>query len=152
VGCENSDDESTDVYVADLIWPAQAKSSTCSALQSIRKNRQVEVKFTFNVAKCDKIFDELLKNGNIKLNHNIPPMEELKRRAYCKWYNSFPHITNDCNVFCQRIQTAINEGRMAFQEIQVDTQPFPVNTIEPTCKRVLVRPEVADKGKKHHHW
>jgi hypothetical protein len=28
----------------------------------------------------------------------------------------------------------------------MDTQPFPVNTIEPTCKRVLVRPEVADKG------
>jgi hypothetical protein len=31
--------------------------------------------------------------------------------------------------------------------MQVDTQPFPVNTIEPTCKKVLVRPEVADKGK-----
>jgi hypothetical protein len=29
----------------------------------------------------------------------------------------------------------------------VDTQPFPVNTIEPTCKEVLVWPEVADKGK-----
>jgi hypothetical protein len=31
--------------------------------------------------------------------------------------------------------------------MQVDTQPFPVNTIEPTCKEVLVRPEVPDKGK-----
>jgi hypothetical protein len=31
--------------------------------------------------------------------------------------------------------------------MQVDTQPFPVNTIEPTSKKVLVRPEVADKGK-----
>jgi hypothetical protein len=29
----------------------------------------------------------------------------------------------------------------------VDTQLFPVNTIEPTRNRVLVRPEVADKGK-----
>jgi hypothetical protein len=29
----------------------------------------------------------------------------------------------------------------------VDTQPFPVNTIEPTSKKVLVRPEVADNGK-----
>jgi hypothetical protein len=65
VGCENSDDESTDVYVADLVWPAQAKSSTYSALQSIRKNRQEEVKFTFNVAKCDKIFDELLKMATL---------------------------------------------------------------------------------------
>jgi hypothetical protein len=29
----------------------------------------------------------------------------------------------------------------------VDTQPFPVNTIEPTYKQVLVRPKLADKGK-----
>jgi hypothetical protein len=36
---------------------------------------------------------------------------------------------------------------LAFQEIQVDTQPFSVNTIELTCKKVLVRPEMADKGK-----
>jgi hypothetical protein len=36
---------------------------------------------------------------------------------------------------------------LAFQEMQVDTQPFPVNTIELTCKKVLVRPEMANKGK-----
>jgi hypothetical protein len=36
---------------------------------------------------------------------------------------------------------------LAFQEMQVDTQPFPVNTIELTCKKVLVRPEMADKDK-----
>jgi hypothetical protein len=29
----------------------------------------------------------------------------------------------------------------------VGTQPFPINTIEPTCKKVSVRHEVADKGK-----
>jgi hypothetical protein len=147
VGYDNSDDESTDVYTAELVWPGQAKPSACSALQSIRKNRQEEVKFTFNVAKCDKIFDELLKNGNIKLTHTIPPPDELKRRAYCKWHNSFSHATNDCNVFRRQIQSAINEGRLAFQEMQVDTQPFPVNTIELTCKKVLVRLEMADKGK-----
>jgi hypothetical protein len=42
------------------------------------------MKFTFNVAKYDKIFDELLKSGNIKTTHTIPPPEELKRKAYCK--------------------------------------------------------------------
>jgi hypothetical protein len=84
VGCDNSDDESTDVYTVELVWPTQAKPSSCSSLQSIQKNRQEEVKFTFNVAKCDKIFDELLRNDNIKLTHTIPPPDELKRRAYCK--------------------------------------------------------------------
>jgi hypothetical protein len=99
VGCDNSDDESTDVYTTELVWPAQAKPSSCSYLQSIQMNRQEEVKFTFNFAKCDKIFDELLKNGNIKLMHTIPSPDELKRHAYCKWHNSFSHATNDCNVF-----------------------------------------------------
>jgi hypothetical protein len=147
VGCDNSDDESTDVYAAELVWPAQAKPSSCSSLQSIQKNRPEEVKFTFNVAKYDKIFDKLLKNGNIKLTHTIPPPDELKRRAYCKWHNSFSHATNDCNVFRRQIQSTINEGRLSFQKMQVDTQPFPINKIELASKRVLVRPEVANKSK-----
>jgi hypothetical protein len=144
---DDSDDESAEVYIAEFVWPTKAKSSTCSSLQSVQKNRKEEIKFTFNVAKCERIFDELLKNGNIKLTHTIPPMEELKRHAYCKCHNSFSHATNDCNVFRRHIQLGINEGRLAFQEMQVDTQPFPINTREPTCKEVLVRPEVADKGK-----
>jgi hypothetical protein len=74
-------------------------------------------------------------------------MDELKRRAYCKCHNSFSHGTNDSNDFHRQIQSAINEGWLAFQEMQVDTQPFSINTIEPTSKRVLVQPEVADKGK-----
>jgi hypothetical protein len=48
-----------------LVWPTQAKPSSCSYLQSIQKNRQEEVKFTFNVAKYDKIFDELLKMAKL---------------------------------------------------------------------------------------
>ena len=148
VGWDNSDNESTDVYIAELVWPAQAKPSSCSSLQTIQKNQQEEVKLTFNVAKkCDKIFDELLKNGNIKLTHTIPPPDELKRCAYCKWHNSFSHATNDCNVFQRQIQSAINEGWLSFQEMQVDTQPFPINTIELANKRVLVQPKVGDKGK-----
>jgi hypothetical protein len=65
VGYDNSDDESTDVYTAELVWPGQAEPSACSALPSIQNNRQEEVKFTFNVAKCDKIFDELLKTATL---------------------------------------------------------------------------------------
>jgi hypothetical protein len=31
--------------------------------------------------------------------------------------------------------------------MQIDKQPFPVNIIEPTDKKALVRPDVADKDK-----
>jgi hypothetical protein len=40
-----------------------------------------------------------------------------------------------------------NEGRLSFREMQIDKQPFPVNIIELIDKKVLVRLEVADKGK-----
>jgi hypothetical protein len=143
----SSDDESTEVYAAEMVWPKQAKSSACSSLQPVQKKRQEEVKFTFNVGKCDKIFDELLKNGNIKINHIVPSADELKRREYCKWHNSFSHATNDCNVFCRQIQSAINEGRLKFQEMQVDTEPFSMNMIDFEGKRVLIRPSTADEGK-----
>jgi hypothetical protein len=116
-------------------------------LQPVQKKRQEEVKFTFNVGKCDKIFVELLKNGNIKINHTVPCADELKCRAYCKWHNSFSHATNDCNVFRRQIQSAINEGRLKFQEMQVDTEPFPMNMIDFEGKKVLVRPNTTDKGK-----
>ena len=29
----------------------------------------------------------------------------------------------------------------------MDTQPFPVNTIDVACEKILVRPEMADKSK-----
>ena len=95
-----------------FIWPSDAKPCSCSSLKTIPKNRQEQVCFTFDVSKCDRIFDELLRNGNIKLSHAIPPLGELKRHVYCKWHNTFSHTTNDCNIFRPKIQSAVNEGRL----------------------------------------
>jgi hypothetical protein len=57
------------------------------------------MEFTFDVSKCDKIFNELLNIRKIKLSHTIPLIEDLKKCLYCKWHNSHSHATNDCNVF-----------------------------------------------------
>ena len=97
VDCKSdSDDEKKEV--AEFIWPLEAKPYSCSSLKLIQKNRQEQNHFIFDVSECDRIFDELLKNRNIKLSHAILPLEKLKRRAYCKWHNYCPHATNDCNV------------------------------------------------------
>ena len=85
---DSSDDESKEVYAAEFVWPSKAKPDSVPSLKPIQKNRQEELKFTFDVSKCDWIFDELLKNGNIRLSHTIPSPEELKHHAYCKWHNS----------------------------------------------------------------
>ena len=79
---ENSDDDGANVCVAEWAWSSRTKPFVCSALEPIPpKNRQEEIKFTFDVAKCDRIFDYLLQEKQIKLPHGhvIPPLEELKR-------------------------------------------------------------------------
>jgi hypothetical protein len=53
--------------VTKLVWPTKVKLSVRSHPHSTQKEK---VKFTFNITKCDKIFDELLKYGNIELSHN----------------------------------------------------------------------------------
>jgi hypothetical protein len=85
------------MYDDELVWSTKAKPPACSSLQPVQKNRREEVKFTFNVAKCYKIFDELLKSDNIEMTQIILAIDELKRRAYCKWHNFVSHTTNDCN-------------------------------------------------------
>ena len=107
---DSLDDESKDVYAAKFVWSPNDKPSTCSSLKPINKNRKKEIKFTFDVSKCKKIFDELAKIEKIKFSHIIPSAEELKRRAYCKFYNIFSLATNDCNVLRRKIQSAIDEG------------------------------------------
>jgi hypothetical protein len=115
---ESSDDESKEVCAAEFTWLPNDKANTCTSLKPAHTSRD-QMKFTFDVVKCDKIFDELLKSGKIKMSHTIPTIDQLKRRAYYKFHNSFPHATNDCNTFRRQIQSAINEGRLKFHEMQV---------------------------------
>ncbi|TKC12036.1 hypothetical protein FA727_23640, partial [Robertmurraya kyonggiensis] len=144
---DDSTDDDNDVYLAEFVWPANKKTVSYSSLKPIHKNRQEDIKFTFDVSKCDRIFDELHKFGYIKISHVIPPTEELRKRAYCKFHNSFSHATNDCNVFRRQVQSAINESRLKFHEMQVDETPFPVNTMELQQPKVLVRPHQAESTK-----
>jgi hypothetical protein len=147
INYDSSDDEGKEVYAAEFVWPSKDNPSTCASLKPVRKNRHEEVKFTFDVSKCDRIFDELAKAGKLKFSHTIPPNDELKRRAYCKFHNTYSHATNDCNVFRRQIQSAIDQGRLMIGIMQIDENPFPVHTLELVNPKVLIRPHQAEKAK-----
>jgi hypothetical protein len=144
----NNPNDESEVYVAEFVWPSKDKSCSRVSLKPTHKGQQKELKFTFDVCKCDHIFDDLLKLGHIKISHNMPPLDEMKQCPYCKYHNSF--TTNDCNVFCRQIQLAINESRLMLHDMQLNKQPFPINTMELQQPKVLVRPHQAEatKGKK----
>jgi hypothetical protein len=67
----SSDDKSRDICAAEFVWPSKAKSHACAPLKLVHKNRQEDLKLTFDVSKCDKTFDALLRDNMIKSSHVI---------------------------------------------------------------------------------
>jgi hypothetical protein len=73
-------------------------------------------RFTFDITKANRIFDLLLQESQIKLspNHVIPSAQELRKIKYYKWHNATSHSTNECKVFRQQLQLAIEFGTIKF--------------------------------------
>ena len=146
-----SDDKSSDVYATEFVWTNKNKSHVCTSLKLAAKSWQEEIKFTFDVTKCDRIFDELLKSDKIKISHVILSGDELKKWAYCKWHNSYSYATNDCLVFRRQVQSAIYERRLSFPEMQIDKQRPKVVDKAKTENIVIGDPRAADGSTKVPH-
>ena len=72
----------------------------------------------------------MLEKGQIKLpdGHVMLPPDQLKNKKFCKFHNATSHSTNECRIFRQHIQRAIQQGRLKFdtpQKMKVDDNPFP---------------------------
>ena len=55
---DSLNDGSNDCYLAEFAWPPTSKNVTCPSLEPIQKNKKDDTEFTFDLAKCDCIFDE----------------------------------------------------------------------------------------------
>ena len=56
------------------------------------------------------------------------PTDQLKNKKFCKFHNTTSHSTNECRIFRQHIQRAIEQGKLKFdtpQKMKVDDNPFP---------------------------
>jgi hypothetical protein len=74
---ESSNDEEVDMCVAKWSWGSKYKPFICSSLKLASKSRQDEMCFMFDVAKCDRIFDYLLQEKQIKLpSYHVKPSPE----------------------------------------------------------------------------
>ena len=104
VDCSDSSDSDDDQMVGSAEWVQNNKKPISCTFG----NKEPE-KYGFDITKTDKIFDLLLSEGQIKLKpyHNIPTDQELKNIKYCKWHNAISHDTNECKVFRQQIESAI---------------------------------------------
>jgi hypothetical protein len=60
---ESSDDEEANMCVAEWNWWSKSKPFVCSSLKPTSKSWQDEMRYTFDIAKCDRIFDYLLQEN-----------------------------------------------------------------------------------------
>jgi hypothetical protein len=102
------------IYVSLNLFGQQRSNLHLVLLYSWFRRIGKKLKLLLILPSVIKIFDELVKSGNIKVTRTLPPLDKLKRRAYYKWHNSFSHATDDCIVFRRQIQSSINEGRLSF--------------------------------------
>ena len=103
-------------------------------------DRLATKKCTFSLSMCDRIFYILLKTDYIMiLDHHVEP--PMQGRIYCKLHDSFEHSIDNCNMFHQIVQSAIDKGRLDFGEIHIDDQSISIGL---DGKVILHRPPQAD--------
>jgi hypothetical protein len=66
---DSSDDEEANMCVAKWNWGSKSKPLVCSSLKPASKSQQDEMRYTFEIAKCDRIFYYLMQK-KIKLPSN----------------------------------------------------------------------------------
>jgi hypothetical protein len=95
---EVEDEEGNEICVAIWVDKPGDKPFSWSFLKPNRGRRD-EMKYTFDVSKCDHLFNLLLQGGVIRLTegHVIPNADILAKKTYCKWHDSYTHTTNECN-------------------------------------------------------
>jgi hypothetical protein len=150
---EADDEEGNEICVAEWAEKPGDKPISCSFLKPNRGWRE-EMRYTFDMSKCDCLFDLLLQGGVIQLTegHVIPSADILVKKTYCKWHDSYTHTTNECNYFWRQVQSAINDNRLTLGDgckMKLDTDPFPVGMVELMDKKFLVHTDQAEmtKGK-----
>ena len=93
--------------------------------------RYVPTTYTFDITKCDEIYDLLFADGQVVAPKDvkIPPLEQRQKRGFCKYHNSLGHNTSRCSLFRDLVQKGLNEGKLKFgnkpkPQMQVDFDPL----------------------------
>jgi hypothetical protein len=119
-------DDDEEVAAAEIMWGKEPLT------MSQRWIKQTKGTYDFDVTKADKLFEFLVKESRIKLpeGHSMLRLDGVKEKRYCGFHDRNSHSINDWRVFKMRIQKAIQEGHLKFDnKMKLDGQPFPQNMV-----------------------
>ncbi|XP_050883426.1 uncharacterized protein LOC127086673 [Lathyrus oleraceus] len=115
------------LYVCKLLKASNGKNS----IEPSKDNKFVTKTYTFDITKCDEIFNLLVTDGKIIVPSGLktPSLEKRKKRGFCKYHNFLGHKTSQCVLFKDLVHKALKEGRLQFGEkpkalMQVDDDPL----------------------------
>lgn len=112
MGVDVSELKSGPPYVCKFLTPTNGKNHS-----ELEKNDKFSKRaYTFDVTKCDKIFDLLVVDGQVLVSPNskVPPLEQRKKQGFCKYHNLLGHKTSQCFLFRDLVQNSLNEGMLKF--------------------------------------
>jgi hypothetical protein len=119
-------DDDEEIAAAEIMWGKEPLTV------NQRWIKQAKGTYDFDVTKVDKLFEFLVKKGRIKLpeGHSMLRPDGVKEKRYCGFHDRSSHSINDCRVFRMRIQKAIQEGHLKFDnKMKLDGHPFPQNMV-----------------------
>jgi hypothetical protein len=115
-------------YTCKLLRPSNGKNPV-----EPKNDKFVTKTYTFDISKCDYIFDLLVIDGQIIVPKGlkVPPIEQRKKRGYCKYHNYLGHKTYQYVLFRDLVQKTINEGRLKFgdkakPQMKLESDPLQV--------------------------
>src|SRR6187551_1347844 len=140
---EDEYEDNEEVAATEIVWGKEPVTVNQKWI------KQTKGTYDFDVTKADKLFDFLVKEGRIKLpeGHSMLRPDGVRVKKYCRFHDRNSHSINECRVFRVRIQKAIKEGHLKFDnKMKLDSNPFPQNMIGFSVNMVnAVKPE--EKGK-----
>lgn len=115
------------------------KPSNRKNLLESKNEKCISRTYTFDVTKCDKIFDMLVADRQIIVpkGTKVPQFEQRKKKGFYKFHNFLGHNTSQSVLFRNLVQNALKDGILKFVG---KLKPRPEEEIETKVEALFVEP------------
>ncbi|XP_050876029.1 uncharacterized protein LOC127079691 [Lathyrus oleraceus] len=139
-------------YSCKVLAPSNGKNP----IEPDKSDRFPNKTYTFDVTKCDEIFDLLVKDGQMIVPHGTKrsPLKQRKKRGSCMYHNFLGHKTSQCFLFRELVQSTIRDERLKFGDklkapIRIDSDSLQIVDAHYTELSMFNMVEISEDSRKN---